>query len=48
MLTGSKVRQNLIYMFMGGALVAGGMVLNYRPEAAAVQPLPKVDQGFRE
>lgn len=51
MLTGSQVRQSVILMFTGGALVAAGMVLNHRPEAIAVAPLPKAEDlsaAFRQ
>ena len=51
MSTISQVRQNVILMLTGGALVAMGMSLSYRPEAIAVPPLPKADDlsaAFRQ
>lgn len=43
MLTGSQIRQNLLLMLTGGALVVTGMAVAHRPEAVAVPPLPKVE-----
>ncbi len=51
MLTGSQVRQNALMMMTGGMLVMAGMGLAHRPEAAAVPPLPKVEDlsgAFRQ
>ena len=51
MLTGSQIRQNMLLMLTGGALVAGGMMMSHRPEAVAVSPLPKADElssAFRQ
>ena len=51
MLTCSKIRQNLLFMLTGGALVLFGMILSHRPAAVAVPPLPKLDDlsaAFRQ
>ena len=38
-----QLRQNVLFMLAGGALVSVGMFLSSRPEAAAVPPLPKAE-----
>ena len=51
MLTGLKIRQNLLFMLTGGVLVLTGMALSHRPAAVAVPPLPKADElsaAFRQ
>ena len=51
MLTGSKIRQNMLFMLTGGALVLIGMAISHRPTAVAVSPLPKADElsaAFRQ
>ena len=50
-MTSSQLRQNLMMMLTGGALVVAGMTIAHRPEAAAVSPLPKAEDlsaAFRE
>jgi serine protease Do len=51
MLTSLKIRQNMLFMLTGGALVLIGMSLSHRPAAVAVPPLPKADDlsaAFRQ
>lgn len=51
MMTGSQIRQSMLMMLTGGALVVAGMALNHRPEAMAVPALPKPDElstAFRQ
>ena len=51
MLTGSQIRQNIMLMLTGAALVAAGIALSDRPKAIAVPALPKADDlsaAFRQ
>jgi serine protease Do len=51
MMMNSLIRQNVLMMFAGGALVAAGMMLSHHPQAAAIPPLPKADDlsaAFRQ
>jgi serine protease Do len=51
MRTSSQIRQNILLLLTGGALVLAGMAISQRPEAAAVPPLPKADDlsnAFRQ
>lgn len=51
MLKGAQIRQNVLMMLTGGALVAAGATLSHRPEAVAVPPVSKADElsaAFRQ